>query len=91
MASASRAAALRSRAISICIQDSRVPSGAPTPTVLPAASRDMAMTGWMTSRTGRPRSLIAALTESTRNGMSSLTISTIVYGDDKPSRAAAGL
>src|SRR2546430_6280901 len=33
----------------------------------------------------RSPSFTAAVTESTRNGMSSLTISTIVCGDDQPS------
>jgi len=38
-----------------------------------------------------PVALIAELTESTRNGMSSLTISTIVCGDDQSSVTGSGL
>jgi len=45
----------------------------------------------MTSRTSRPPSFTAAVTESTRNGMSSLTISTMVRVEDQPSVSSVGL
>jgi len=91
-AKALRFAELGSRVISICIHDSRSPpSFGPSAVRLPSLSRTTAITGWMTSRTPPSLSLIAAIVESTRNGMSSLTISTIVCGDDQPSLAIAGL
>jgi hypothetical protein len=84
---------LGKRVISICIQDScspaaLVPQSSPS---RPFGSRATVIIGWITRWTTRPLALIAKLIESTRNGMSSLTISTIVCGDDQPSAAGSGL
>lgn len=67
------------RSISSTISDSLLPS--PTAVSLPALSRAMRSTGWPSTCTPMPRSDSVMLTESTRNGMSSLTICSSVCGD----------
>ena len=70
------------RSISRCISDSASPS--PTASSLPALSRLTATTGWPSTCTPMPCSASAMVTESTRNGMSSLTICSTVCGDSQP-------
>ena len=91
--SRARSAGSASDVISICIQDSRVPAapGSRMPQSRPSGPRATVRIGWMIRWTTRLLALIAAVTELTRNGMSSLTISTIVCGDDQPSAAGSGL
>jgi hypothetical protein len=47
----------------------------------PAASRTTRMTGWMRTWMPDPRAPSSIVTESTMNGMSSVTISTTVCGE----------
>ena len=58
--------------LSRCPSPLRVP---PKPVRAPSASRSTVNTGWTSSRMSRARSLSSPTTESTRNGMSSLTTS----------------
>ena len=78
-----------------CMMDSatvsRVSSALATAVNFPAALRLDAMTGWIIRWTVRLRWLSSAVTESTRNGMSSLTISTTVWPHDQPSLLWSGL
>ena len=62
------------------------------PSSAPSASRRTRMTGWMTWFTVRPSAPIVAVTLSTRNGMSSLTISTTAWPGRSPgSRRTCGV
>ena len=58
--------------------------GARAPSSVPSASRSTATIGWMIRCSVRPWRLTSIVTESTRNGMSSLTISMIVCVDCQP-------
>ena len=85
--SSPRRSAEVSWSISRCISDSRVAgswSGAVTSSRLPSASRRTPTTGCSTRCRPRPRRWISALIEETRNGMSSLTISTTVWRGGPP-------
>ena len=58
---------------------------------IPSRSRTTRITGWMNSSIAYPWRPSSIVTESTRNGMSSETISTTVYGELQCSRAGSGL
>ena len=82
---AAGSAASGTRSISIRIQDSTMAPSPPlgggarvgyTSSSWPATSRRTTSSGWITRWMARPRRLSSAVTESTRNGMSSLTTST---------------
>ncbi len=88
-ASSSAAASSSSltRVISICIHDSRIaPSGAATepsstPETRPSSpvmSRSTSICGWITTRTSRSWLASSIVSESTRNGMSSVTTWTVL-------------
>ena len=57
----------------------------------PAAFRRTAITGWMIRWTPQPCRFSSMLTESIRNGMSSVTISTAVWVDCQPWSSKRGL
>ena len=57
----------------------------------PSSSRRTAMTGWMIRCTPKPPRFSSIVTESMRNGMSSVTISTAVCVDCQPSTSNCGL
>ena len=65
--------------------------GADTDSSSPAASRTVRSTGWITRCRVRPWRFTSIVTESTRNGMSSLTISTTVWVLCQPCWAGVGL
>ncbi len=77
-----------------CISDSLPapsPASAPSATGLPALSRFTGTTGCPSTCTPMPCSASAMVTESTRNGMSSLATWITVCGDSQPSRSRPGL
>ena len=61
------------------------------PRAVPSASRRTGTTGWMVMWIKSPSRLSAMLTESTRNGMSSVTTSTTVWVDCQPCCSTCGL
>ncbi len=77
------------RSISSTISDSGLPS--PTAVALPALSRVKRTSGWPSTCTPTPISASAMLTESTRNGMSSLMICSTVCGASQPLAWAVAL
>ncbi|MNL06779.1 hypothetical protein D3C87_1274270 [compost metagenome] len=90
------------RSTSKCMNDSSrqvvLPAGSasfrpprPTRRIVPLASRQMLKTGWMVEWSVRPSRLISIVIESTRNGMSSLTISMIVWSECQPCSSSFGL
>jgi hypothetical protein len=82
------------RSISMWITDSGAPSSewaGSTRCSSPSASRMTRMTGWTKRWMPYSRRLTAIPSESTRNGMSSLTTSTTVCVDCQPCCSKAGL
>jgi hypothetical protein len=95
-----------SRSISMCIQDSTRASAGRDGSVSPAATMDddvsrissrlpssslrTTNTGWITRWIPRPWRVSSAVTESTRKGMSSLTISTTVWPVLQPCSSTVG-
>ena len=81
------------RPVSKCMTDSRSGDSRAwrTWTIRPSPSRSVPITGWTTRRISRPRALSSSETESTRNGESTVFVSTtdptVVY----PSLASVGL
>ncbi len=89
-ASASRRSGSMTRSTSAWMKDSRWASAAPSgamPVSVPCSSRCTATIGWTMRCSVRPCRLTSIETESTRNGMSSLTISMTVCVDCQPSPA----
>ena len=67
------------------------PAAGATPVSVPSAARATVTIGWMMRCSVSPWRLTSIVTESTRNGMSSLTISTIVCVDCQPCSSIVGL
>ena len=81
------------RSTSRCMNDSRLPaeeSSGSTPISVPSA-RFTRMIGWTMRCRVSPWRFTSIVTESTRNGMSSLTISMIVCVDCQPCSCTPGL
>nr|WP_169054979.1 hypothetical protein [Azospirillum sp. TSA2s] len=89
------AAGSDSGSIEQCMKDSsRAPSfsspGSRSSTMRPSASRTTRVTGWMMRWTVTPCRFSSAVTESTRKGMSSLTISTTERSVCQPCSSSRG-
>ena len=79
------------RSISTWISDSGCPSSAPTSSSRPSSSRRTRMIGRITRWIALPFRVTSIETESTRNGMSSTTVSTTVCGDSQPCSSTLGV
>ena len=82
------------RSTSMWMNDSSagaVPSSGASDISVPSAARTTPTIGWMIRCSVRPCRLTSIATESTRNGMSSLTISTTVCRDCQPCSSSVGL
>ncbi len=77
----------------MCCQDSGLPSASSPAAAArrPARSRRTASTGCTIVWIDSPQPFSTTASESTRNGMSSVTTSTTVRGDCQPSRDRSGL
>ncbi len=88
---ASRCSTVGIRSVSRCIQDSERPPRPPTSSSRPWSSRRTVTTGCRSRCTVGPASAMAAATESTRNGTSSVQICTIVRREVQPFSAMVGV
>ena len=89
--SAARCSSVRMRSVSMCIHDSRRPSSVAILRSRPSASRLTERIGCSSRWTVRSASAIAAVTESTRKGESSVQICTIVRYDVHPFSVRVGV